>query len=101
MEGQNTGKAPVGNIDSIDGSDESRGFCNDESLGAGEKQLIEKADEYAYLRYGIGAADIICGGDLNEFFAKWYDEGVGIEGIQRLIDERSDKYDLTDLNVPF
>ena len=69
--------------------------CNDEG-----KQFLKSADEYAYRRYGISAVDIICGGDVKEFLAKWYDEKNGIEDVRRLIDERAEKYDLTDINEP-
>lgn len=77
--------------------DELSEFYNDE-LCAGDKQFLQSADEYAYRRYGISAVDIICGGDVKEFFTKWYDEKIGIEGIQKLIDERADKYGLTGIN---
>ena len=35
---------------------------------------------------------------MKEFFAKWYDEKIGIEGIQKLIDEQADKYGLTGID---
>ena len=68
-------------------------FYNDEIYDADGKQLLKHANEYAYQRYGISAADIICGGDIKEFFAKWYDVKIG--DIRRLIDEQAEKYDLT------
>lgn len=32
---------------------------------------------------------------MKEFFAKWYDEKIGVEAIRQLIDEQAEKYDLT------
>lgn len=78
--------------------DELPEFYNDGAYDAGGKQFLKRADEYAYQRYGISAVDIICGGDMNEFFAKWYDVKICVNGIQRLIDEQAEKYDLTDID---
>ncbi|MGO0307856.1 hypothetical protein ACTL6P_14845 [Endozoicomonas acroporae] len=70
-------------------------FYNDGACGSGGQEILKYADEYAYQRYGISAVDIICGGDMKEFFAKWYDEKIGVEAIRQLIDEQAEKYDLT------
>lgn len=59
-----------------------------------KKHWLTIAGEYANRVYGIGAADVICGGDEQEPIAHWYGSTHDLWDIYRLVDERANKYDL-------